>query len=153
MGVMSRGSSVCIRGSPSWTTIRPIACWCACADGKVHQCVCMCCRLPQGIGDCANSCRGTPGGVGMCVYSAACMQSIAQVLHTKCITQGVTRGREAHLTRRVLLCIFRHVCKPQRLLQNLAWLCVFICAAVRTDGCMDGWAHLHPTHILLLNVG
>ena len=29
MGVISRGSSVCIRGSPSWTTIRPIACWCA----------------------------------------------------------------------------------------------------------------------------
>ena len=51
MGVISRGSSVCIRGSPSWTTIRPVACWCAC--------VCMYAEH--------------------CVYSTVCMQSIAKV--------------------------------------------------------------------------
>ena len=88
MGVISRGSSVCIRGSPSWTTIRPIACWCACADGKVHQCVCICCRLPQGIGDCANSGRVYTGGRGdacvqYCMYAEHCTGTVYQVHHAR----------------------------------------------------------------------
>ena len=74
MGVKSRGSSVCIRGSPSWTTIRPIACWCACADGKVHQCVCICCRFTGGRGDAC---------VQYCMYAEHCTGTAYQVHHAR----------------------------------------------------------------------
>ena len=76
MGVISRGSSVCIRGSPSWTTIRPIACWCACADGKVHQCVCICCRFTGGRGDVC---------VRGCMYAE-------RALHRYCIPSASRKG-------------------------------------------------------------